>query len=203
MAIEIHCPHCSAKIKAPETVIGKQVRCPSCKNAFTAALPEQMEAPPEPAYSAAPMSMAPGRDYDAPPPAPAAAAPLPRRTEGDGSVMDYLLFRRMITPVILTAFFYVVAAFIVLTGCAGSIFTLMGSLATDSIIVNPTGLGPGIPSSAGRSGLSLFGFFLALIQLAFTFVSLILWRIVCEILIVIFRISETLTDIRQQQTGRS
>lgn len=31
------CPHCQKKLNVPDEYLGKQVRCPQCKNAFTAA----------------------------------------------------------------------------------------------------------------------------------------------------------------------
>lgn len=36
MSVEIACPHCSSRFKAPSTAIGKTVRCPKCKNQFVA-----------------------------------------------------------------------------------------------------------------------------------------------------------------------
>jgi predicted Zn finger-like uncharacterized protein len=36
MSVEIACPHCSTRIKAPESALGRTVRCPKCKNQFVA-----------------------------------------------------------------------------------------------------------------------------------------------------------------------
>ena len=44
MPDQIHCPSCNAGLRVPDTLLGKTVRCPKCKTAFTAAA----EAPPEP-----------------------------------------------------------------------------------------------------------------------------------------------------------
>jgi len=39
MPLQISCPSCSAKLHAPETLLGTAVRCPSCQNTFTAEAP--------------------------------------------------------------------------------------------------------------------------------------------------------------------
>jgi cation transport ATPase len=39
--IETQCPSCQSKLKAPDTLLGKNVRCPSCQQTFT------VEAPPD------------------------------------------------------------------------------------------------------------------------------------------------------------
>jgi predicted Zn finger-like uncharacterized protein len=41
----IHCPECSRKLRVPDHLLGKKVKCPSCSAIFTAEAPEQ---PPEP-----------------------------------------------------------------------------------------------------------------------------------------------------------
>jgi hypothetical protein len=42
----IRCVHCDAPLRLPEQFIGKEVRCPSCRRAFTARLPATSPAPP-------------------------------------------------------------------------------------------------------------------------------------------------------------
>jgi predicted Zn finger-like uncharacterized protein len=37
MPIVIHCPQCQRRLRVPEDLLGKTVRCPSCQTAFTAA----------------------------------------------------------------------------------------------------------------------------------------------------------------------
>ncbi|MBV9123039.1 MAG: hypothetical protein JO112_06765, partial [Planctomycetes bacterium] len=47
MALLIYCPSCNRKLKAPETVLGKTIRCPGCDTRFVAqvAKGEEEEAP--------------------------------------------------------------------------------------------------------------------------------------------------------------
>jgi predicted Zn finger-like uncharacterized protein len=40
MPIESNCPGCGAKVRVPESLIGKSVKCPKCQSVFTAEAPE-------------------------------------------------------------------------------------------------------------------------------------------------------------------
>src|SRR5262245_40684089 len=60
----IRCPACSRKLNAPDTVVGKQLRCPLCKHVF--------RVPGEPA-AVAPLEVV----KEAPPPRPPARPPAP------------------------------------------------------------------------------------------------------------------------------
>jgi hypothetical protein len=81
---------------------------------------------------------------------------------------DFLAFRTMLTPVIIQAIFWLGAAVCVI---AGLVFVLSG--------VGQYGGGPNV----------LKGFLLL-------FLGPIAVRVYCEILIIIFRINETLTEIK-------
>lgn len=39
----IECPQCARKLKVPETLLGKSVKCPGCKAVFTARLADDPE----------------------------------------------------------------------------------------------------------------------------------------------------------------
>jgi hypothetical protein len=41
MPTVIHCPSCERKLKVPETLLGKKVKCPSCGTQFTGAAPDE------------------------------------------------------------------------------------------------------------------------------------------------------------------
>ena len=41
MPVNISCPHCQKALQLQETLMGKKVRCPGCKEVFTAAPPEE------------------------------------------------------------------------------------------------------------------------------------------------------------------
>src|SRR4051812_4229952 len=40
MSIESNCPSCGTKVRVPETLLGKSVKCPKCKAVFTAQNPD-------------------------------------------------------------------------------------------------------------------------------------------------------------------
>ncbi len=41
MPVNISCPHCQKALQLQETLMGKKVRCPGCKEVFTATPPEE------------------------------------------------------------------------------------------------------------------------------------------------------------------
>ena len=46
MPIQLTCPQCDAKMRAPDAVVGKQVKCPKCQTMFTAGVDAPPPAPP-------------------------------------------------------------------------------------------------------------------------------------------------------------
>jgi uncharacterized membrane protein len=81
---------------------------------------------------------------------------------------DYLSFRKMITPVIIQAVFWVGLGIIIIV----AFYQIVSGVAVDS--------GGGLRVLSGLGWL-VFG--------------PILWRLTCELLILLFRIDETLTNI--------
>src|SRR5688572_7347174 len=99
MPVQVPCPHCGAKLKAPDNATGKKVKCKQCNQGFripgTAAaspigdddipvadLVEEPPSPPPPAKPAATLPSADPFDFGkpaakAPAPAPKPAAPVP------------------------------------------------------------------------------------------------------------------------------
>ena len=94
-------------------------------------------------------------------------------------MLDLLLFRRMITPVIIQAVFWLGSLLCVASGA----ITMMGSLAA---------LSGDLPPEARMmmGGGSLFA------GLAMMLLGPLVLRIYCELLILFFRMNESLTDIR-------
>ena len=85
-------------------------------------------------------------------------------------VKEFLSFRRMITPVIIQILFWI-----------GVVLCVIGGL---------IGIAVGATSHYGGGGQVLGGLIMLLL-------GPVLVRVYCEILIVFFRINETLTDIRK------
>ena len=46
MPLTIPCPSCKARLKAPENLIGKAVKCPNCQTAIAVKAPAEAPAPP-------------------------------------------------------------------------------------------------------------------------------------------------------------
>src|SRR5262249_9066303 len=132
MPILLHCPDCAAKIRAPDQIVGRQVRCPKCDAEFIAAVEEtfepdveQVPAPPSP--PPAPPEVKETTSNDAVPTPPpeekpeevAVAPPKPvyeQEYSPPNPVADILLFRTMIAPIIIQGCFWVAVILCVLTG---------------------------------------------------------------------------------------
>ena len=92
------------------------------------------------------------------------------------SIADFLSFRRMVTPIVIQVFFWLGVAAILLFAAIIFIAALTG----------PGGRHAGAPEVIG--GLCAMVFLVPL--------SLLLWRVYCEVLMLLFRMNETLVDIR-------
>ena len=88
---------------------------------------------------------------------------------------NFFAFKRMITPVIIQIFFWI--------GVVGCILGGLGMI------------GVGLLSLSGRDAAN--GILTILSGLGLIFLGPLVVRIYCEIMIVLFRINETLTDISQ------
>jgi predicted Zn finger-like uncharacterized protein len=66
VAIETQCPACSRKLRVPENLLGKTVRCPNCKQTFTAS--EAGDEPAETAVTSKPVPSSRRGDYQEAPP---------------------------------------------------------------------------------------------------------------------------------------
>lgn len=88
---------------------------------------------------------------------------------------DYLMFRRMITPMIIQVIFWLLVGLVVLGGLIGLVASIWIMVSEDF------GIGLG----------------LVLTHLVWIVLMPILIRIYCELVILFFRMNETLTDIKQ------
>jgi hypothetical protein len=186
MNVVIACPTCQQKIRAPKAMIGRSVKCPQCRNLFTAldaaevglaepspkssrpAIPEGQAVypePPAPTIHAETLWNESERSDDAKPPA-------------VNSLVEYLLFRRMVTPAIVVMLFYVG---IVLQLTGGAFLFVSGLL---QLIARS-----GVAAGVGFMAAGLFG----------TTISIVAWRIFCEVLLTLFRILEQLREFNEKQ----
>lgn len=154
MSVTIECPACRRTIRAPDSIIGKQAKCPACQAAFTVAA-----GPPEPA---------PLADLAAPQPAPA-----PPKVRKPGAFTDFLLFRRMIAPLVIQILFWLGVFLSVVSAIGQVIFGL----------VNIKQLGAGII-------LIILGALATVIIVPFIF------RLFAELAILTFRMYDRLCEIK-------
>lgn len=104
--------------------------------------------------------------------------------KGDGSLKDFLTFRKMIATTAIQVIFWIMSGFWVIVGLYMMTQSSGGSRSSY-----------GYSSSSGSGGTN---FLVGLLIIAF---GLLYSRIFCEFLIVIFRINDTLTDIRNEGKG--
>ncbi len=88
---------------------------------------------------------------------------------------DFLAFRRMVTPIIIQVIFWIGVVGVILGGIVGFF----------SMLITGISHGEAMPILGALIGVPLM-----------TIVGLLLVRLYTELLIVIFRINETLTDIK-------
>jgi hypothetical protein len=172
----IACPVCLQKIRAPENVIGRSIKCPQCKNSFIATDPSAPVTASPPAPPAPQEEFGPGAD---PLGLDEVDSRVDRGNRKASTMMDYLLFRRMVTPVIITALFYVGVLFIII---GGLVVGVMGIIA--------------LKVSAAAGLLMMLEAFVG------TICGLVMWRIYCEIVVLAFQILAELRGIRDELKRR-
>ena len=104
-------------------------------------------------------------------PGPAAQLAAPSGGAGPNELAEFLAFRRMFTPVLVQILFWI--------GIAGCVFTALGQLI-----------------AGFRGGGAIGGVVLALLTLI---VGPIVVRVYCELIIILFRIYDTLQEIKGQR----
>jgi uncharacterized Tic20 family protein len=89
MPLVIPCPSCKAKLKVPETAIGKKVKCPGCQTPITVTDPAAKPAPaPAPAKVKAPAPPPDDNPFDDLHDAPPARKPAAKRRDDDDDEDD-------------------------------------------------------------------------------------------------------------------
>jgi DNA-directed RNA polymerase subunit RPC12/RpoP len=159
--IDFKCPTCGKTLQVTEMNAGKKARCPGCNSVLTVPEASSSNNVYDPASPTNPFAGAtPAR---APSAATAAGYGPPQGASGAG---DFLSFKKMITPAIIMACFWIGLAIIMVAG-----LVMLAGGAMDANLIRIMG------------GL--------LVLLA----GPIIWRVYCEVLILFFRMNETLTDI--------
>jgi Domain of unknown function (DUF4282) len=192
MPLVIACPTCQQKIRAPESVIGRQIKCPQCKTPFVAQDTSSLGTP----------AISPGgtvrEQFTPAPPQDGSALPASSAEElGDaetdpqerkpsrGSFVDYLLFRRMVTPWIIIVVFYLGVVGILIYGIIQFIFAIML-----------------IAGSRGSSSAVAWAVLWVLGAVFGTIFGLIVWRVYCEVIATFFRILDNVREINEQLRER-
>ena len=205
MAIEFECPHCSKALRCSEKQAGRAVKCPQCNEVLT--IPETGTTAPD-EEPEIPIPDAPSDshvdEYDnefelddegeadseefgfSDEFATEFSGPsLPDRSRRSGNtsekpsgsyIRDLLSFRRMITPFVIQVAFWI--------GVVGMLIMGVISIGIGFIAVFQDQAGPGVIAIV--SGL------------AYCVLGPLVIRIYAEIIILFFRMNETLTDIRDR-----
>jgi len=182
MAIVITCPNpdCGRRYSVPDEAAGRTATCATCgakiQIGMTGSPISQVPPPPPP----------PGADDERHPPRKhtevdvpshddsliSVARPSRRRPTGKGGFGDFVLFRTLIAPWVMIILYWVVVVLIVLGSLGGMAFGFLANRGPGPIV------------------LGLIGGLLGLI------VGPFLCRIIFESAIVVFRIYDTLVEIR-------
>lgn len=166
--IHIACPSCKKVHKADESLIGKRVKCSDCGATFEVVRNElqpvqQPNAKKVDNPGAGTVKLTTGPATDNP-------RAIQSRKRNHMNIIDFLTFRRMITPIIIQIIFWIGVALCVIGGLI-------------SIVT-------GASSDFGGGAQVLSG-------LLVIFLGPVITRVYCELLILMFRMNETLTDIRR------
>ena len=106
--LNVNCPSCGKKLQIPENAVGRAVQCPACQHKFTVAgQGEQQEIP---------LAHSTPSPHQIPP---QQSPPTPDMTGNQGNTWrDFLLFKKMITPVIIMILFWVGVAICIISSIA-------------------------------------------------------------------------------------
>lgn len=168
------CPGCQARLTVSVGDLGQNVQCPTCQTTFTAARPGAAPpAPPAPSPQAAFGGIEAEDDGDDRPSRRSGGGGRRSRKQASG-FGAYLKFDRMITPIAVQVVFWIGVVVICIMAAFSGVMALM-SAGKASAIATAIGVG---------------GAFLSVPA------GILILRLYCELLIVIFRISETLQDIK-------
>jgi len=172
----INCPTCDARIRAPDNAVGRQVKCPKCGSTFTAsapgAAPEQEESP----LSSAVVAPSEPEPENWPPPRTRSKR---TRDSSGNDIVDFLLFRKLVAPIIIQILFWLGLLGVLGFGCFQ---LLMAAMALTKSV---------------EAGLFLF-----CVAAIYLVLGPIVVRLYCEMLIVIFRIYETLSEMNDRMGDR-
>jgi len=169
------CPSCGTAYKIDSSSVGRTFKCSTCSNPLAVTEAGIVVSPPR----------APPQPVPSPPQNPGPLSlddddddytPGRRSRRGGSGLGDFLTFRRMIIPVIIQVVFLVLSAVVVVAGLFG-----------------------GYVLATGKNGSLVGGVFVILVGIP---VYLLVVRMWCELIIVIFRINDTLTDIRNLLRSR-
>lgn len=196
--LSVACPYCQKQIKVPEKMIGREIRCPGCKQGL------KLEG------------------AGGPPPADGAGqggADFGNLSQGAGQTRrpsafwELLTFRRMIAPFVLQLVFWLSVLGWIGFGGLTIVTGVMAMAASASVKTDagkadafPKGdFGPGngfpMPSGAGSGGM-LGGGFLILLGLAQMIFGPLVTRVYFEMLIMVFRVYDVLREVRDKLDRR-
>jgi hypothetical protein len=175
MNLQIACPHCQTRVRAPAQMVGQSVKCPSCQQTFVVTDPSTRPATPAPAPSSG------FEDLGAPD---VARKPAKRQTN---PFVDFLVFRLMIAPYFIQIMFW-----LAVVGCIGfgGVQVVLGlyTMTTKNAFTHESNFLIGLLAVFGGLATMVIGPFVA--------------RLYAELLILLFRVYDVLQEIRDRLDQR-
>jgi Domain of unknown function (DUF4282) len=178
-AMNQQCPKCGTTYAITPSHVGRTFTCKNCSSSVvvtSAGLTvAAVASPPPPPPTGRPFDFESTRkgamalgDYDDEAHFP--ARHQSGRYDSGSGLGDFLAFRKMIIPIIIQIIFWLLVSLVSIAGVAAGIMTL-----------------------TGRGEQKILGVLLIVVGIP---LSILLIRLYCELIIVIFRINDTLTDIK-------
>jgi predicted Zn finger-like uncharacterized protein len=174
MNLQIACPHCQTRVRAPAQMVGQSVKCPSCQQTFVVIDPSTKAAPPAPAPSGG------FEDLGEPD---VSRKPARRKTN---PFVDFLIFRLMIAPYVIQILFWL--GVLACIGIGG--FTVIGGFA--AMLTK---------DFSGHYNI-LPGIVLILLGFAYMLFGPFVLRLYAELGILLFRVYDVLQEIRDRLDTR-
>jgi hypothetical protein len=173
MNLQIACPHCHSRVRAPAQMIGQSVKCPSCQQTFVVTDP-----------NARATQAAPSNAFENLAETSSSRRPARRKT---GGFVGFLTFRVMIAPVVIQILFWLGVIGCLVGGAIQVIFGVVMLFTKDPSGSN-LNLIPALLGAGSGLGTMVFGPFVL--------------RLYAEFAILLFRSYDVLTEIRDRLDQR-
>lgn len=188
--LSVGCPYCQKTIKVPEKMVGREIRCPGCKQGLKL---EGAGGPPPDGGGAG------GVDFGS-------LSQDTGRGRRPSAFWELLTFRRMIAPFVLQLVFWVL---VLLAVGSGGLWVVLGVLALGTQPTAPAvkmtdehgpGMGNFGPFEMGTGTMA--GGVMIVVGLAWMILGPLVIRVFFEMLIMVFRVYDVMREVRDKLDRR-